>query len=137
MEILSGIACFLNIVNAIFTIKDKISAGKNKEDISQFLIDTGNLLNEVADEFEQNRYPHDKCSIMFEFMNGLKNALTDKMDEEQINTLQSLIEESYRVEQLFGQLNQLTNEEKSYNITTLRSTAGRFIGVGQLVKVGK
>lgn len=137
MDILSGIMCFLNIVNTVFTIKDKISHGKNKENVGQFLIDIGNLLNEVSIEIEQNRYPHDKCSIMFEYMNGLKNALADKMEEEQIITLQSLIEESYRVEQLLGQLNQLTSEEKSYNINMLKSIAGRFIGLGKLVSVSK
>jgi hypothetical protein len=137
IEILSGIACFLNIVNTVFTIKDKILPAKNKENIGNFLNDIGSLLQEVAIDFEQKKYPHDKCSIMFEYMNGMKNELTDKMNEEKITTLQNLIEESYRVEQLFSQLNQLTDEEKIYNINILKSIAGRFIGLGKLLRLNK
>ena len=72
---------------------------------------------------------------MFEYMNGMKNVLKDKMEEKQLQQLQESIENSYRVEQLLGQLNQLTSEQKSYNIDKIRAIAGRFIGVSRIVNV--
>lgn len=135
MEILSGIKIFLDIADTVYSFVKK-SSDTDKEAALQVLTDIGNLLQEVAIELDQSRYPHEKCAMMFEYMHGLKKVLKGQMSEDEVNRLQNMIEESYRVEQLLGQLNQLPEMERSFNINMIRAAAGSFWGVSKLIKVG-
>lgn len=135
MELLAGVAAFLGVVNSVFSLvtQGKIILADDKAKVAALLNDIGQLIKEVAEDLDQNRYPHEKCSIMFEYMNGMKAKLQDKMDDGKLQQLQENIEQCYRVEQLLGQLNQLTSDQKQYNIDMMRSIAGRFIGLSKLL----
>ena len=135
MEILSGILCFLNIVTAIVDFRDRLSSKQDKQTLSDFLCDIGTLLLTVSDDLQAGRYPYDKCSTMYEYLTNMKSVLKGKLPDDELEKLQTWIEESYRVEQLLGQLNQLSSEERQYNIDTLRSISGRFVAFSKLTLV--
>lgn len=137
MELLSGILCFLTIVNTVYTIKDKIVNKDEQKDVAQFLHNVGFLLKEVSSDLENNIYPHDKCAIMFEYLQNIKQALKNKLTIEQLEKLQYNLEESYRVEKLFAELQMLSAQEKLHNINILKSAAGSFIGIAELLRLGK
>ena len=132
MEILSGILCFLNIVTAIVDFRDRLSSKEDKEALSVFLRDVGTLLLSVSDDLQARRYPHDKCAVMFEYLTNMKNVLNGKLPDDELEKLQTWIEESYRVEQLLGQLNQLPPEERQHNVNMLRTISGRFVAFSKL-----
>ena len=132
MEILSGILCFLNIVTAVDDFRRRLSSKEDKQAISNFLNDIGTLLLSVSGDLQDGRYPHDKCSMMFEYLTNMKSVLKGKLPEDELEKFQTWIEESYRVEQLLGQLNQLSPEERQYNIDTLRSISGRFVAFSKM-----
>ena len=132
MEILSGILCFLNIVTAVDDFRRRLSSKEDKQALSDFLNDIGTLLLSVSGDLQDGRYPHDKCSTMFEYLTNMKSVLKGKLPEDELEKFQTWIEESYRVEQLLGQLNQLSPEERQYNIDTLRSISGRFVAFSKM-----
>ena len=132
MEILSGILCFLNIVTTVDDFRRRLSSKEDKQALSNFLNDIGTLLLSVSGDLQDGRYPHDKCSTMFEYLTNIQSVLKGKLPEDELEKLQTWIEESYRVEQLLGQLNQLSPEERQYNIDTLRSISGRFVAFSKM-----
>lgn len=135
MEILTGILCFFNICKVLLDIKEKLITDDDKIFASQFLHDIGTLLKEVADDLEKGLYPHEKCAVMWEYLNNLKIVLKGKLDKEEIERLEDLIDKSYRIEQLLGQLNQLSVEDKEINISSLREAAGNFLGLSNVIKL--
>lgn len=120
----------------MMVIKERLTVESDNEVIGQFLLDVGTVLQEIATNLEQGLYPHDKCAIMAEYFNNLKSVLNGKVKDILLDKLQNLIEESYRVEKLLGELNQLDDSAKKYNINMLRTASGNFIGLGKLYKIG-
>jgi hypothetical protein len=135
MEILTGVLCFLQIVDLLFKVKDKVTVKEDKESLHQYLKSVGLLLREVAEDFERNMYPHDKCMQMFTHMNYIKTELSGKISEEQLSNLSNLIEQSYRVEQLFGELQNLSEDQKNKNIVLIKTASGAFIATADLIKL--
>jgi len=136
MPILAGILVFLQIAQIVFSLKDKVLNKDEKSNVSGFLNGIGDLLENVATDLETGVYPHSKCMQMFELLNGLnKDALKGKLPKEEIDKLHDLIEKSYQVEQLFGEYNSLTDEEKTMNLTVLKTAAGTFAATGKLIMV--
>ena len=135
MEILTGILCFFNIFKILLDIKEKLITDNDKIRASQFLYDIGMLLKDVASELEEGRYPHEKCAVMSEYLNNLVTVLKSKLDKDEIKRLEDLIDKSYRIEQLLGQLNQLSKEDREINISFLKEAAGNFLGLGNVLKL--
>lgn len=135
MEILTGVLCLLNIVDMLFKVKERFHSKEELDKVSNFLHNIGMLLQEVASDLEQNRYPHEKCAVMHEYMISLKDVLHKKLDPVEVTRLQELIEESYRVEKLLGELNQLGADNRTVNLSIIRTAAGSFLGLSELVKL--
>lgn len=136
MQILSGILVFLQIAQMVFSLKDKILNKNEKENVGGFLTNISGLLENVAGDLEIGVYPHSKCMQMRELLNGLnEDVLKGKLPQDEIDKLQSLIEKSYQVEQLFREYNSLNAEEKTMNLTVLKTTAGTFAATGKLIMV--
>lgn len=135
LGILSGVLCFLNIVDVTFKVKDKFKGKEEKEGASYFLNKIGDLLNFVAIDLENNIYPHDKCSEMWSYLKGFESVLVNKISAEQLTDLQNQIAEAYRVEKLLGDLNQLSQSDRQKNINLLKSSAGSFYAASTLVKI--
>lgn len=135
LEILTGTLCFLNIIDAVFKIKDKISTKDDKEGASYFLNKIGNLLNSVADDLEKGIYPHDKCSEMWSYLKGFESIMESKISVSERVSLQNEIAKAYQVEKLLGELQQLSDSDRQKNINLLKSCAGSFYAASTLVKL--
>lgn len=135
LEVLTGVLCFLNIVDTVFKVRDKIVSLEDKKSASFFLQKIGTTLNEVAASLENNVYPHDKCSEIYSYLINFKTILNDKISTDKIQELDNYISNAYRVEQLLGQLNQLRVDERIENINILKSTAGSFIAASTIINL--
>lgn len=135
MNILPGILCFLNIIDVVFKIKERLIKPVDKAAASTFLGHIGATLNVVADELEAGRYPHGKCQEMWHYMDELKGVLASTLDEAHLVYLTERIAESYRVEQLAGQLFNTDPAAKVENISVLRSAAGSFTAVANIIRL--
>lgn len=135
IEILTGVLCFLNIVDVAFKVKDKFKGQQEKEGASYFLNRIGDLLNAVANDLEKNIYPYDKCSEMQGYLTGFQSVLKNKIPDEQLVYLETQIAQAYQVERLLGELNQMTPALRQVNINTLKNTAGSFYAASTLVKM--
>lgn len=135
LEVLTGVLCFLNIVDTVFKVRDKIVSKEDKESTSSLLEAISHLLIEVADSLDKNIYPHDKCSEMHYYLNNLQQVLSNKIDNSKILELEKQIQDAYSVEQLLGQLNQLNVVERNNNINLLKSISGSFKAASTLIKL--
>ena len=135
MEILAGILCFLQIVDIALSVKDRYKHIVNKEAISELLINIGQTLYSVADDLDNGQYPHGKCMQMWEYLNGFSEQVKGKIKDDQYQRLLELLNKSYQVEKLCGELTQLSVDQKKKNVLKLRMAAGSFVAVGEMIKV--
>lgn len=133
--ILPGILCFLQVVDLVFKVKERFVSSRDLEKAALFLRLVGDLLDTVADEIDAGRYPHDKCQEMWHYMDELKTSLRGALNKKQLDFLAGKIEESYRVEQLCGQINGISASDKAENIKVMKAAAGSFIASSNLLKL--
>lgn len=134
MEILAGILAFLKAVDLIFQIKSRINSAESRTEASVLLNHIADLIVAVADQLEQQQYPHDRCGEMHWVMTRLANTLLGKIPEEDLTALTKTFEECYQVERLFAELGTLNDTDKIKNINLLRSSAGSFRAAAALIK---
>lgn len=133
--ILDIVKSFLEIVDLSFKIKDKIIKPIDKEAVSFVLLQISNLLASVADDLEQNIYPHAKCGTMWSYMTSFQKKLEGKIDPDDVNYLSSLIKDCYQVERLLGELQRLDSINKESNLNKLREASGNFKAASELIKI--
>lgn len=132
---LEGILCFLEIADLAFKVKEKFTSKPDKEKYAVFLHLVGELLLDVSNHLAEGRYPHNKCQEMWHYLQELRAAMKPVMEDSQIKHLEEQITKSYRVEQLFGQMGALNQQEKAEQLQAIRSAAGSFIAVSNLLRV--
>lgn len=138
MEIISGILGFLQIVNLIISLKEKISHSKEETtSLGNLLIDIGNLLFSVSEDLEKNIYPHGKCSQIEVYAQQLECLVKGYLDPKQLDILHEHLQSSLQIEKLLGQLNCLSAEEKLENLNTLKTASGKFVAFGEILKIKK
>lgn len=135
MEILTGILAFLHIVELLFKLPKQLIPEGKRAAAGDLLIIIGNQLNAIADDLAEHQYPHARCAEMFQYLTKLDSILSPYMSEDEINRLIDLVNECYRVEQLYAQLEQLAPVVHAQNIAMLRTAAGTFTAVGNLIKI--
>lgn len=136
MEILTAILCFLQVANISFTMLDRFKpTDKDREVLSEILLQIGILLNSVVEDLENKMYPHGKCSEMEKYAQKLKFILQGKMSGEEISELSKMLNESLQVERLLGELNNLSEENKKKNIEMLQTAAGCFVAWGNMARL--
>lgn len=135
IEILTGVLCFLNIVDTVFKVKDKLHNKAEKEGASHFLAKIGDLLNSVADDLQNGVYPHDKCSEMWSYLKGFQSIMESKIGVAECTILQDEIGNAYQVEKLLGELNGLSPGDRQKNIAAIKSAAGSFHAASLIIKL--
>lgn len=136
MELLAGITALLSIVDLGFKIHERIADRKNPEFLSETLQKIGTLINEVADDLQTGIYPHGRCAQLEQYLRGVDAIFSaGKLRETEKERMQTALIDAVRIEALLGQLNSLTDEQKSFNLNMLRSISGSYIALSQLVKL--
>lgn len=135
MEILTGILAFLHIIELLCKLPKQIIPEDKRIAAGDLLITIGNQLNAIADDLAAHQYPHARCAEMFQYLTKLDSILSPYMSEYEVNRLINLVNECYRVEQLYAQLEQLAPVVHAQNISMLRTAAGTFIATGNLIKI--
>lgn len=137
MELLAGILAFLQVAEIAVKIKNEWmnESTEVKKNLAELYNQIGDLMSEVTDDLQSNIYPHDKCARMAGLLHGFRTALTGKTDEATILRLENILDTASRVEQLLGQLNSCTIENKYQQILALRQAAGTFKAEAMLLVV--
>ena len=137
MEILAVILAFLQVADIAMKVKSAITSDgqENKNKIADLFDEIGNLMSEVADDLTNNIYPHDKCAKMAGLLHKFKTALTGKLDDSDITRLEDVLDRASRVEQLFGDLNRCSPENKHQQLLILRQSAGTFNAEALLLRI--
>lgn len=106
---------------------------RNKKEIdgqiSIFLTEISNLLDDTVKKLSRNEYPHDNCTQMKIITENLVNALEGKMEKDKIDLLKENLELSTKLEMLY-------NERKNPDtIKKLKECKGMFRALGQITMV--
>lgn len=134
MEILAGILSILQIAELAFNLKNHISKKEDADNIAQLFDNIGVLIEAVAQDLSNNNYPHSKCAEMSYLLSQFGTVL-EKYSKQDVEKLQSCLQTAVQVERLFGELQTLTEQEKTKNISTLLSASGTFRAAATLAKL--
>lgn len=136
MELLAAITALLNIVELGFKIHERVISTKERiAALSETLQSIGALINEVADDLQAGIYPHGRCAQLEQYLHSVDRIFTESMlrDAER-EKLQTALIDAVRIEALLGQLNSLSEMQKTFNLNMLRSISGSYAALSQIVK---
>lgn len=136
MELLAAIAALLNIVDLGFKVHERATSTKEGAAVlSETLQKIGVLVNEVADDLQAGIYPHGQCAQLEQYLLNLDRMLTSrKIRETEQEKLRTWLQDAVRIEALLGQLNGLSETQRTFNLNMLRSISGSYTALSQIVK---
>lgn len=137
MELLTAISALLAIVDSFFSVKDKFSAKPNKDNLAVWFKETADLVESVTVDLENKIYPHSKCAQMNFYLQNFYDIIKNELDKDRAEQVILDINEAYRVERLFGELNNISDLEKDKNLNALREIAGKFRALSDYIKLTK
>ena len=105
---------------------------KKKEKVASFLMDVGNLIIEVADNLEEDVYPHTACARMGILVDNLPEVLKGTVDTDTIAHLYEALDRARNIEGLYGDY-KCAGDASRY-LSELRRLAGNFLGSADILK---
>lgn len=135
MELLTTITSLLGVGDMLMSLRDKFRNRPNKDSIVFWLKEVADLIENVADDLDQGRYPHSKCAQMQFYLTAFYDMIKNEIPLNHKERLFELIDEAYKVEKLLGELRQLNVEDKEYNLNSMRSSAGTFRAMSDYIKL--
>lgn len=135
MELLTTITSLLSAGDMFMSLRDRYRSRTNKDTLALWLIELADLIESVAEDLNQGRYPHSKCAQMQFYLAAFYDMIKNELSTEYKQKLFDLVDESYKVERLLGQLNNLTEQEKQINLNKMREAAGIFRGMSDYLKL--
>lgn len=124
MELLSIVASLVAIAQGMVALRDKFRTDPKRAQFADWLGNTARVLAEVADALARGEYPHAQCGHMQECLENSYILIKKYMTPERAEHIHNLMQESYQVERLFGELNQLSETERARNINKIREISG-------------
>lgn len=135
MEIISTVLALVGIAECVLNIREKLSKKEKRKEAADWLNQIAELLNSVIEDLKQVQYPHDKCMEMNFYLQRMAEILSTHLNEKELQDLQQLLEQAYKVEAMFGDYSRLSDEEKAVNIQKLEETVGIFRGSASILRL--
>lgn len=132
-------AVFGSIVEAIqkiFNIADTLSQAeeRRRERVAAWLNQLSEIIRDIADKIEMDQYPHDMCAQMEMMVMHFPKLVDDLIEEELLNSIMESLVASTQIEQLFGELNNISKEEKDDKLVVLLHSSGKLAGLSTIIK---
>lgn len=105
-----------------------------RKNLGAWMFGLGQLIEEIANELQNGRYPHTACAKMDYMVSKFREAVgTD--DPEWIE-MESKLQQARNVEHLFGEMQSLDEKDRIKHVIQLRETAGHLLGAGDMLQKG-
>lgn len=137
MDLLTVSLAIFTIAEKVFSLREKLFNSREDETakLASWFQSTGDLLSSVAKGLRLDVYPYEKCAQLKYTLDQMSTVLESYLDDREIGEFYSLIESAYRVEQLFGEMRTLTENEREQNIRAIEDAVGKFYAAANFIKL--
>ncbi len=137
MEFIQFICTLIEITNGIFSFKEGFKNSSRKKEIAEWLYELGALIDNTAHSLNQNTYPHNNCLRMRGLVDQFPHIFSDIFSKDKIEDLQNKLIQVTEIEKMFGDLSQLSSEDRKTNINELYEISASFMVMGDTLKYSK
>lgn len=131
------IKTLMDVAHSVINLSKHFSNKEQKEAIAEWLINVGNIVNEVADKLSNLEYPGGACGKMEVYINKFQSIAGDVLSVEDVSNLMDLLKQVRQIEKIFGKFVHMTQQEQSNNISLLREISGKLIAHGEILRLGR
>lgn len=136
MDFVSAVSAIVGLTQSFFDIKDKLKNKEEKAMLSEWLISAGDLLAGVAGDIRGSVYPYAKCSQLNHILNNISHYTADLFDKVELEKVKLMVDEAYKVEQMFTDLNSMNQQNRDKNLNKIEESVGIFYSLGSFIKLG-
>ena len=137
IEALEGISILISIGNSLKNLKDKFFNSERKKEISEWLYQIGDVVEDIAISLEKGKYPHQTCARMGYITGTFSDVVGDAITSKEEEKLKNLLYSSVNIEKTFGEYMSLGGFDKTTYIQELHSISGSILGIADTLKYRK
>jgi hypothetical protein len=137
MEFIQLICVLIEVTKAIFSFTEGFKNSKRKKEIAEWLHELGALIDNTASSLDQNNYPHNNCLRMRGLVDVFPHIFSDVFSKDKIEDLQNKMIQVTEIERMFGELSQLSPEDRRNNINELYEISSSFMVMSDTLKYSK
>lgn len=137
IETLECIGVLISIASAIENLKNKLFNSDRKKEISQWVYDIGDLIEDIAISYDKGYHPHQSCARIEVIYENFSKVVGDAITEKEEKDLKKLLEFSLNIERMTGEYMSLRDYDKTSYIQELYSISGSILGIADTLKYQK
>lgn len=127
--VIRGVNCVLGLAGELSKAEER-----RRERVAAWIQELGEIIQDVADNLETNDYPHNTCAQMEIMIEHFPLVVGDLVHDTKIETIQTILKDSTRIEALFGEAQNADKEQRDDMINTLLRASGKLQGLASIIK---
>lgn len=127
--VIRGVNCVLGLAGELSKAEER-----RRERVAAWIQELGEIIQDVADKLETNDYPHNTCAQMEIMIEHFPLVVGDLVHDTKIETIQTALKDSTRIEALFGEAQNADKEQRDDMINTLLRASGKLQGLATIIR---
>jgi hypothetical protein len=127
--VIRGVECVLGLAGEFSKANER-----KKERVAAWLQELGEIIQTVADQLEYGEYPHKTCAQMEVMIQHFAPVADGLLDPSKADTIHNILKDSTRIEELFGEAQNVDKEQRDDMINTLLRASGKLQGLASVIK---
>ena len=126
----------LSIGNTLFTLRSALSKARKerKQAVADFIASIAESIEGASTELKQRQYPHGKCQELFAHSEHMEAAIGDLVGKPDAQALGARLKQVWQIENLFGELQGMPDDERLRKLAALDQAAGTFRATAAFVR---
>ena len=118
---------------SLFNVTKSLNGKEKRKSMGKWMHDLGILVEDISIKLEQNEFPHAACAKMSYMVDHFQDMMTGQLDDKELSDINEMLIQAKNIERLYGELGQLTPEERAEKIVALKEIAGTLQGAGDMM----
>lgn len=127
--VIRGVNCVLGLAGELSKAEER-----RRERVAAWIQELGEIIQDVADKLEINDYPHNTCAQMEIMIEHFPLVVGDLVHDTKIETIQTALKDSTRIEALFGEALNADKEQRDDMINILLRASGKLQGLATIIR---
>ena len=127
--LIQGVNCVLGLAGELSKAEER-----RRERVAAWLQELGELIQDIADKIELNDYPHNTCAQMEIMVDHFPLIVDDLIHAEKLKTITEILRACTRIEQLFGEMNNVKKKDRDKMIVQLLQASGKLKGLATIIR---
>jgi len=137
IETLECISILISIGTSLNELKTKLFNSNRRKQISEWVYDLGNIIEDTAISLDKGIYPHQNCARMQYVAEIFSDVIGDYVTSQEEEKIKELLYSSVNIERTFGEYMSLEDFDKTTYVQELYSISGTILGIADSLKYKK